>query len=442
MVKHHGKYYIIIKEEVMATTNPLSVASPHRIQADITDDSLLSAYFGALVMSGADSMDDTSYFRLYNSLHRLDYFNPHVANGIHIFMTRPYCAFTANNLGMDSSSALAASSLEGCLMLASLMPPYGNGLFPTDENNITHRNQLFGTNPATGAKELEYANALWTNVERNGLNKLRGTPFIPLVSNLSDSISGMQDFIMEKYDYDGDQAGNITSDAKGMNESTSSGQVTIGYGAETSNISVTMMHYLWMMYMDKTGKGLMQPCQDSLEYLYYDYMSSIYWFVTGTDGFSIKLYGKLTGVFPINLPITSLVPSKRGSPAEPAISITYHYNHAEIMNPEIIYDFNYTVESLAKAKHVPGGERLENQVSTFNSKLEKWKEDNFLITWENVANQARTQERNRKYNRLMPTGKDDSGKVLYENGIFYPDPQNQWVGHPWVYDGKLVYRSL
>jgi hypothetical protein len=238
---------------------------------------------------------------------------------------------------------------------------------------------------------------------------------------------------MEKYEYDGDQAGNKTADAKGIDESLSSGEVTINF-TETSNISVSMLTLLHLIYMDKTGKGIMTPSEKCMSELYYDYMSSLYFFATGPDGFSIKVYGKLTGLFPINNPLTSLIPSKRGTATDASVSITYHYNHAEIMNPEIIYDFNYTIDSM---KAITGSSKIENDVGCLNSKLLAWKQNNFYINTDNLD-----KGRNSAYGRLMPESKDGSGKESFSNGIFYPAPQNQWSGHPYIWEGKLVYRSI
>jgi hypothetical protein len=409
---------------------PFSTVTNSINRNNVSNDSILSSFFETMVMSGADHTEEHIYSLAYNSLHRLDYFNPHVASGIHIFMTRPMCAFTANNIGMHSTVAMAANSLEGCISLASLMPPDPSDLLP-----VGGEAELLPKNYDNG-----YGTELWENVKTYGLNKLRRTPFIPIISNLSDSISGMRDFIMEKYDYDGDQAGNKTSDAKGMDESSSSGEVTLSF-SETSNIAITMLHYFWMIYMDYSGKGLMVPCSKSLEYLFYDYMSSIYWFVTGPDGFSIKVYGKLTGLFPINLPITSLVPSKRGTPTDPNISITYHYNHSEIMNPEIIRDFNFTIDAMKKLAPT---ERLENDVvPSLNDKLEAWKRNNWVISWDSFqSGSTAAKNRNDKYNRFMPTGKSLSGKDTYDIPVFYPDPSNQWSGHPYIWDGKLIYTTI
>jgi hypothetical protein len=409
---------------------PFSVVQNAINRDTISNESLMNKFFEAMVMSGAGNIDDSIYLRAYNSLHRLDYFNPNVASGIHIFMTRPYCAFTANNIGMHSTVAVAAKSLEGCLTLASLMPPYGNALFPQGGEAALSANTHDGG----------YGQQLWENVKTNGLYKLRGTPFIPIVSNLSYNISGIRDFIMEKYDYDGDQAGNKTSDAKGMDESESSGEVTIGF-TESAELGISILHLLWMIYMDYSGKGLMIPSSLSLEELYYDYMTAIYWFITGPDGFSIKLYGKLTGVFPINLPITSLLPSRRGSATEPDVAITYHYNHSEVMNPEIIYDFNHTIDA---AKEAEGAGRLENDtVTSLNDKLEAWKRNNWVIAWEAFqSGVGAAVARNKKYNRYMPTGRDGRGRETYDVPIFYPDPSNQWVGHPYVWDGKLIYTTI
>jgi hypothetical protein len=195
-----------------------------------------------------------------------------------------------------------------------------------------------------------------------------------------------------------------------------------------------------MVYMDCSGKGLMIPSRDSLDNLYYDYMSSVYWFATGMDGFSIKSYGKFTGLFPINVPVTGLIPTRRGTPTDPSVSITYHYNHHEFMNPEIIYDFNYTID---KCRDMNPGALLENDVvPSLNGKLEKWKKDNWIVSWKSfLAGSKQDRERARKYDRYMGTS-SVNGEDQYDLAVFYPVPANQWTGHPYIWDGKLVYTSI
>lgn len=377
---------------------------------------LQNSFAAALTMAGGATPDDSIFYRGYNSLHRLDYFNPNVANNIHIFMTRPKCNFNALNIAMDTLVQDACWTAEGSLILASLMKPYG---VADDKIEYTYDSDSLGKNAYSRLKEY-------------GLAKLGSTPFIPLVSNLSTEISGIKDIIMEKYEYDGDQAGNKTADPMGVDESQSSGECTISY-IESSNNSISVMHLLWMIYMDKCGKGLMNPdLEETLTQLIYDYESAIYWFVTGQDGFSIKWYGKLTGVFPLNVAIGSLIPS-RGSPTDPKVSFSYHYNHSEQMNPEIINDFNFTIDEAVKNSASSSG-YLENDPVIHNPIIREWMDSNFKTNPKSVTNETPAQA---KYQRYMETKEN-----TFEKQIFYPSPQNQWSGHPYVYNGRLVYRSI
>lgn len=375
----------------------------------------------SLQSMGGATPDDSIFYRGFNALHRLDYFNPNVASNIHIFMTRPMCNFNAANIPQDALAFDACMTLEGCLIVASLMKQGGLVREPSYENVKNYNAQ----NAAASA---------YDNLKKHGINKLGMTPFIPIVSNLSFGISGIKDVILEKYEYDGDQAGNKTADPMGTDESQSSGECTIQY-IDNSNLGVTILHHIWMNYMDKIGKGLMIPDIELQKQLIYDYMSSIYWFVTGPDGFSIKLYGKLTGVFPLNVAVSGLIP-ERGQPVDPKSSFNYHYNHSEYMNPEILYDFNYTIsQSIASSS---GQRFLANEPIVSSSIVRSWKANNFDINVGNSPAAIKKSAIQTKYHRFMET--DANGNI--DDLIYSPDIQNQWSGYPWIWNGKLVYRAI
>lgn len=399
-------------------------------------------FAAAAMISGFASADDSNYYRCYNSLHDLPYFTPHSTGNLHIFITRPQLNLSPANLSMSNEMLQCCHSPEGALLLASLTDNLHKNLdyYDTTDPAGTEENSKFSklTEVYKSIKldgELpggDETSGAFQNLKIYGLNKLGNTPFIPLMSNLSVSINGMKDFVIEKYEYDGDQAGNKTADPMGMDESKSSGECTIGC-IETSNLSVSMLNYMWELYMDLTGKGLMNPTYETMNELSYDFMSSIYWFVTGRDGLSIKLYGKMTGCYPINVPITSLIPSERGSPTNSRIDFIYHYNHHEIMNPEILYDFNFIID---KAMQSVSSSYLENKPVYNNTIIDNWVTNNFLLDPENPNSYI-----NKKYNRMMPTG-NNNGVTQYNRQIFQPNIQNEWLGHPYVYNGMLVYRSI
>lgn len=401
------------------TDSGLVIDNPSNINSLSKGDSaavLRDRFAAALTMAGGAYPDPSAFYRCFNSLHRLDYFDPNVSMGLHIFMTRPNLNLCGQNLIMDNSFLQASYTVEGCLTLASLCKPRLS--FDTSFETIT-------------TEAVKNAEKRLTDY---GFAEIRMTPFIPLVSNLSTSINGMKDVVLEKYEFDGDQAGHKTAEAMGLDESQSSGECTISF-IENSHLGVSMLTYLWLLYMDNTGKGLMFPEPDTVKYLEYDYMSSIYWFVTAQD-MSIVLYGKLTGVMPLNTPLTSLVPSERGSAVDPKISINFHYNHSEIMKPEILYDFNFLIDKCTDE----GTGYLENDIYANNSVVQRWIDNQFKLTPKNPSSDER---RNKKYERYykMTTNPGADNSYVY-NGFFVPGPQNQWSGHPYVFDGKLVYKSI
>lgn len=423
------------------------------------DPSTLEARFAAaLASAGGAYPDDSAYYRLYNQLHRLDYFNPHITGNLHIFMTRPSLNLNQINLAMDNRFLGATASLEGSLIMASLCEPGGVRLDLSNDEKLTYMSgkkidvtsdaalsfleEGQEENDANFGKESGGTVKTVKNLEAfghaaNGMSRLRAaidnlgyTPFIPLVSNLTTSISGIKDINLEKYEYDGDQAGHKTAEAMGLDDSQSSGEFSLN-ALENSNLGFSMLVYLWLQYMDNTGKGLMNPHMDTVLNLEYDYMSSVYWFVTGADGYSIKLYGKLTGIFPLGLPITSLIPNERGSATDPKVSFSFHYNHSDFMDPAIIYDFNVLCDTAA---HQSGWDDINLGPNVFNTKIAKW--------YDNVYKKLQPgTDANDRFRKYMITGRNGT-KPKYNFHVYEPDPQNAWMGHPYIIDGKLMYRKL
>jgi hypothetical protein len=403
-------------------------------------------YLKTIIMSGAAYAGNVNYYKCYNMLHRLDYFEPHVTGNLHLFLTRPFCNFSPNNIDMNDFIKTICYSAEGCCILASLMAPFGKN----SAGNMLVDTESDETYIDSNGKRR------FSNIQAHGLTTLGRTPFIPIVSNLSISLSGIKDLIMDKYEYDGDQAGNKTSDAMGLNSYRESSEFSATY-YESRTLSITALHYVWLLYMDAIGKGTMSMTEDHMRDRIYDYMASLYWFVTGYDGMSIVLYGRQTGVFPLNVPISSLIPSERGTPTDPKITINYHCNHSEVLNPSILFDFNHTIDEAAKipagsdgsmveqtvnaAKDVVGkGETqsgyMDNAPSAMSQALSDWRKAHFLVNPANPLDAASIGTQ-KELHRMAQTSKG-----VYKKGIYYPAIYNQWEGHPYVWNGKLVYRAI
>jgi hypothetical protein len=431
-----------VKGEVVTYPGQMQL-NPERSKQPSREE-LRESFIGTMVETGAAWSDESIFLRGFNSLHRIDYFNPHVTGNLHIFMTRPQCTFNPANLRMDPFFFQACMTQEGRLLLASLMEPSG----------VVCRNEW--TNYVKGAKGVplhpystpwgkdEFAEAAYDALmsKGHGSSGIGATPFIPLVSNLSTGINGFKDLIMEKYDYDGDQAGNKTSEPMGLDDSLSSGEFTINFH-ESSNLDVTVLHMLWMKYSDNIGKGLMTPSKYSMDELIYEDQASLYWFVTGVDGFSIKLYGKLTGIFPVSVPVGSLVPGERGQLTDAKTSITYHYQHSEFMNPDIIGDFSYIVEW--QRYHLSGKQKLAVDATPGSPTIKAWLD--YAAGTDRVSKLGEGGVKYGTYNKYYKTARRINKTAETKNSedfsyAFVQSPANQWSGHPFIEDGKLIYKAL
>lgn len=461
-------------------------------------------YGAAIASAGGGYPDDTAYYRAYNSLHRLDYFNPNVTGNLHVFVTRPNLFLAPQNLKMSTKFMQACLTEEGCLVLGSLCRP---GFDPSEitakankgdrplRNRVpiptwvedTVDGEIVGghfdwNNKSAGDAPMDWDNPFFTmgatpsnndaaaaanNLHRwgtmqgtgygnSGYGGVGATPFIPLLSNLTTSIQGIKDIGIDSYEYDGDMAGHKTFDASGYTDSKMGGEVTLTC-YETANMGVTSLIDFWTLYIDLVTKGIMNAgIEESIKPCIYDYMCSIYWFVTGMDGYTIKLYGRLTGAWPVNIPISSLIPSKRGSSVDPEISIPFKYNHPEVNNPEILNDFNWLVD---RAIYSLGNQKgaLTPGPRVLNSKVRAWKEKYYDD--KNGVSTVQLKDTTELYGR----GKYDNGNPVvgeykyhptsktYRNGssepgaqfrILMPNEMNAWFGHPYILNGHLVYRTL
>ena len=69
--------------------------------------------------------------------------------------------------------------------------------------------------------------------------------------------------------------------------------------------------------------------------------------------------------------------------------------------------------------------------------------DNKILEWydSNYKDVVGSNLKNREINKFLPTGRTGD-QLRYDYSIYAPEPQNAWMGHPYILDGKLVYRKL
>lgn len=115
---------------------------------------------------------------------------------------------------------------------------------------------------------------------------------------------------------------------------------------ETSDLRITYLHKVWMDYMQAVKLGTISPKEIYRKNKIIDYMSSVYFFLCGEDGQSIKYFSKLTGVYPTNVPYSGLS-WQLGQGGLKRMSVIYQYSFKEDLDPQILMDFNMLTSSSA-----------------------------------------------------------------------------------------------
>lgn len=108
---------------------------------------------------------------------------------------------------------------------------------------------------------------------------------------------------------------------------------------ETPNMDITKLLALWVKYIENVTNGTFRANPEMIQNGELDYMSSMYYFVLGPDGKTIKYYCKYTGCYPTAIPYGAFNYSK-GDKAITSVTVPFTYILKEDMNPQILEDFN------------------------------------------------------------------------------------------------------
>ena len=122
--------------------------------------------------------------------------------------------------------------------------------------------------------------------------------------------------------------------------STAAGQLTFNM-VETANLDLTKIISLWTKYIEHVSDATFRANPEMIQNGVLDYMCSIYYFLLGPDGRTIKYWEKYTGCWPANIP-NSPFRFTKGERELVEISVNFNYLTKETMNPRIFEDFNRT----------------------------------------------------------------------------------------------------
>ncbi len=119
-------------------------------------------------------------------------------------------------------------------------------------------------------------------------------------------------------------------------ESANSISFSIG---ETDNLDIMKMLSIWVKYIANVTNGTFNANPEMIKQNMIDYTCSIYYFVVGADGRSLKYWCRYTSCFPTSVPYSTLA-YQRGSVDQVSLDVTFQYALKEDMNPRILEDFN------------------------------------------------------------------------------------------------------
>ncbi len=116
------------------------------------------------------------------------------------------------------------------------------------------------------------------------------------------------------------------------------GQLSFQF-TETANLDITKILSLWVKYIENISDGTFRANPDMVNKGILDYTSSIYYFLLGPDGHTLKYWAKYTGCWPANIPYSAFRYAKKDQSIV-ELSSTFNYMIKEDMDPRILEDFN------------------------------------------------------------------------------------------------------
>lgn len=165
------------------------------------------------------------------------------------------------------------------------------------------------------------------------------SPFIKVLTNRFKGM-GLKDLSMKTQDeYETYYGWKQVLPGPNTDSYTADSSLIVNF-SESKNLDITKLHYAWMQYIEAVRYGLHEPSSFSRKRRTIDYMSSLYFFLLDFDMSKILYYTKYTGVYPTNVPLSSLVMNDLNSKGPVDTSITYAYQYKEEFKPRIILDFN------------------------------------------------------------------------------------------------------
>lgn len=261
------------------------------------------------------------------------------------------------------------------------------------------------------------------------------SPFIPLLQNTCTSLNGAKDFNLEQFTYEEDEFGGTQSVPTGMDSVFSGADLSLNF-EDIAYGPVSLMLLTWVLYIHYVSRGYIATSRDHVVERILDYTCSIYVFVIGDDGKRIERWAKYTGCYPTTFPLSSQLDHNVNVDTEALqkISVNFHCNRYEPMNPEIFTDFNFLSETewLVKLRE-PLWEELykRKKVGEFN------REDYDMLNYEALLLKNTGKRPIGLWTPIKDFNRGMSGKLppTLIDGTTTNLINNYWGGYPYIVNG-------
>ena len=178
--------------------------------------------------------------------------------------------------------------------------------------------------------------------------------FLMLLSNKASSFS-LNDESIKYADYGKNYQNYSIMLGKGIFDSLVAGTFDIKY-TDTRDLDILALHKMWIQYISNVYHGVWDPNVTYIWKKIIDYACSVNIIVTAEDGETILYWSKYYGVFPINVPYSSLSWDAGTVLSKPDFSITYAYSWREEWNPAELTEINmntFKSGAVKQAQYIP-----------------------------------------------------------------------------------------
>ena len=163
-----------------------------------------------------------------------------------------------------------------------------------------------------------------------------GVGLIPLLTNLCESYDA-QDLSLDVHGIAEGWNGAKQTTPKNTLASRQDGHVQLAY-QEWSGAPVTLLHKIWVDYIDAVTMGYLAPTEATMAGRVLDFAVSIYTFQLLPDAATIEFGARYTGAFPTAAPFSQWA-GRLGNAEGIKVTIPYAYSFYEPMDAAIFAEF-------------------------------------------------------------------------------------------------------